>query len=63
MCVFVCNLETSTRKLPRPDLDCCATEKKSTLWCEDRMVCSDIIYVTGAALNVCAIRYDESVRV
>jgi hypothetical protein len=28
VCLIVCDLETSTKRLPRPDIGCCATEKK-----------------------------------
>jgi len=28
VCPFVCDLETSTTKLSRPDLGCCATKKE-----------------------------------
>jgi hypothetical protein len=28
VCLTVCNLHTSTMRWSRPDLDCCATEKK-----------------------------------
>jgi hypothetical protein len=27
VCLIVCDLETSTVRRPRPELDCCATEK------------------------------------
>jgi hypothetical protein len=27
VCLIVCDLETSTMRQPRPELDCCATEK------------------------------------